>query len=60
MALPGMSGLLGIALSGAGPSIFALVTGNDEEIGARIASCFRGHKIDSTVRALEIDNEGCR
>lgn len=59
LALPRMSGLLGIALSGAGPSIIALVTDNEDEIGARMTSCFRTHKIDSTVRILEIDNEGC-
>ena len=60
LALPRMPGLLGVALSGAGPSIVALVHDNDEEIGARIASCFSAHKIESTVRTLEVDNEGCR
>ena len=60
LALPRMRGLLGVALSGAGPSIVALVNDNDEEIGARIASCFRTHKIESTVRTLEVVNEGCR
>ena len=59
LALPQMHGLLGIALSGAGPSIVALVDDNDEEIGSRIASCFSAHKIESTVRTLEVDNEGC-
>jgi homoserine kinase len=60
LALPRMEGLLGIALSGAGPSIVALVDDNDDEIGARIAGCFRAHKIESNVRTLEVDNEGCR
>ena len=60
LALPRMQGLLGIALSGAGPSIVALVDGNDDEIGARIAGCFRAHKIESNVRTLEVDNDGCR
>jgi len=60
LTLPRMPGLLGIALSGAGPSILALVTDHDDEIGARITSCFRAHKIDATVRTLEVDNEGCR
>lgn len=60
LALPRMKGLLGIALSGAGPSIVALVDDNDEEIGARVVSCFRAHKIESTVRTLEADNDGCR
>ncbi|HEX6649787.1 MAG TPA: homoserine kinase [Pyrinomonadaceae bacterium] len=60
LALPGMNGLLGLALSGAGPSIVALVNDHDDEIGARIASCFQARKIDATVRKLEADNEGCR
>ena len=60
LALPRMHGLLGIALSGAGPSIVALVDDNDDEIGARLASCFRARKIESTVRKLAVDNEGCR
>ena len=60
LALPRMAGLLGIALSGAGPSIVALVYENDDEIGARISGCFRAHKIESNVRTLEVDNEGCR
>ena len=57
LALPRMPGLLGIALSGAGPSIVSLVESNEEEIGARIARCF---KVESTVRILDVDNEGCR
>lgn len=60
LALPRMQGLLGIALSGAGPSIVALVDDNDEEIGARVSRCFHAHRIESTVRTLEVDNEGCR
>jgi len=58
LALPEMSGLLGVALSGAGPSIIALVSGNEDEVGARISACFAAHKIRSTVRVLEVDNKG--
>ena len=60
LALPRMPGLLGIALSGAGPSILALVDDNDDEIGARVASCFEARGIEATIRVLEVDNEGCR
>ncbi|HEX7335292.1 MAG TPA: homoserine kinase [Pyrinomonadaceae bacterium] len=60
LALPRMQGLLGLALSGAGPSIVALVDDNEEAIGARIASCFQARGIESTVRLLDVDNEGCR
>ena len=59
-ALPHTPGLLGVALSGAGPSIVALVNDNDREIGAQIESCFRAHQIESTVRTLDVDNDGCR
>jgi homoserine kinase len=58
LALPRMPGLLGVALSGAGPGILALVEGNEDEIGARLASCFKSHKIESTIRTLEVDNHG--
>ncbi|HEY0726080.1 MAG TPA: homoserine kinase [Pyrinomonadaceae bacterium] len=57
LALPRAPGLLGVALSGAGPSIVALVESNEEEIGARMAKCF---KVGSTVRILDVDNDGCR
>jgi len=60
LALPRMPGLLGVALSGAGPSIVALVDDNDDQIGARIASCFKARNIDSTTRTLDVDNEGCQ
>ena len=60
LALPHMRGLLGIALSGAGPSIVALVNDNDQEIGARIANCFKARDIDSTIRLLVVDNEGAQ
>lgn len=59
LALPKMEGLLGVALSGAGPSILALVTDRADEIGARLASCFKAHKIESTIRTVEVDNDGC-
>src|SRR6185437_5766914 len=40
LALPRMPGLLGVALSGAGPSVMALATGRHDEIGKAIAQCF--------------------
>jgi len=60
LAIEKQNGLLGIALSGAGPSIVALVNENDKPIGKAIAACFQKNKIQSTVRVLEADNEGCR
>jgi homoserine kinase len=58
LALPRMQGLLGVALSGAGPSIVALVDDNEQEIGATIVSCFQARGIESTVRILDVDNDG--
>ena len=60
LAIPKMPGLLGLALSGAGPSVLAIVTGSFDEIGETIAACFRRHKVNTTSHRLEIDNEGCR
>lgn len=60
LAIEKRKGLLGVALSGAGPSIVALVDEDAEKIGRSIAACFRKHKIHATVRVLSVDNEGCR
>ena len=60
LSLPKMDGLLGVALSGAGPSILALVAGNAEEIGKKIEECFRKYKVRSTIRILEVDNDGTK
>jgi len=58
LATPRMPGLLGIALSGAGPSVLALARDNFEAIGESIANCFRQQKIETTVSKLEIDTNG--
>jgi homoserine kinase len=60
LALRKMPGLLGLALSGAGPSVLAIANENFEDISGTIANCFRENGINTTVRRLEIDNEGCQ
>ena len=60
LAIEKQKGLLGIALSGAGPSIIALVDDNATTIGKQIGACFRKHKIEAKVRELSADNQGCR
>jgi homoserine kinase len=60
LAVGRMPGLLGVALSGAGPSVLALAQDNFEEIGLKIASSFDEHKIKSSVRVLEVDINGCQ
>jgi homoserine kinase len=58
LALPRLPGLLGLALSGSGPTVVALAMTNFAEIGDRIVACFREHKLETTVRLLEVDHEG--
>jgi homoserine kinase len=58
LALPRMPGLLGVALSGAGPSVLALATGRYDEIGKAIAQCFDRHNLSPTIRNLEAAQEG--
>jgi homoserine kinase len=59
LALPQKEGLLGIALSGAGPSVLAVATSNHEQIAESIAECFRRHRINTSWQRLEVDMEGC-
>lgn len=58
LALPRVPGLLGIALSGAGPSVVALATERIDEIGKMVAACFERHGLSPTVRNLEAAQEG--
>lgn len=58
LAMPRMPGLLGIALSGAGPSVIALATDRYDEIGKAIASRFEHHGIPCSIRKLEAAQEG--
>lgn len=59
LATPRMPGLLGIALSGAGPSVVALVQDHFAEVGATIARNFEQQGISTRVLHLEIDTAGC-
>ncbi len=56
--LPRTPGLLGVALSGAGPSVVALATERIDEIGKNIAACFERHGLSPAVRTLEAAQEG--
>lgn len=51
-------GLLGVSLSGSGPSVIALACDHLAEIGEAIADSFRLHGMPATVRLLEVDREG--
>jgi homoserine kinase len=58
LALPRRPGLVGLALSGAGPSVVALVEEHAEVIGAGIAGCFERHGIETATRLLAVDEAG--
>jgi homoserine kinase len=58
LATPQQPGLVGLALSGAGPSVIALARDRFAEIGETIADSFRRRGTDATVRLLEVDDEG--
>lgn len=58
LAMEHREGLLGVALSGAGPTVVALAQSHEAEIGARIQSIFRSRGISSTMRLLKADNTG--
>lgn len=52
------AGALGIALSGAGPTIAAYCTDNMEEVGNRMQNMFKKHGIVSEIHVLGADLEG--
>ena len=58
LAIPQMPGLLGLALSGAGPSVVALATAGFDEIGKTIAGRFEHAGLAATIRFLEVAQDG--
>ena len=56
--LSNIPGLLGLALSGAGPSVIAFCNGRAQEIGEIIAGCFRKHSVEAQPRTLPVDRQG--
>jgi homoserine kinase len=58
LELRGVPGLLGVALSGAGPSVVAFCSGHTEEVGAAIAACFRAKHIPARARVLPVEEKG--
>lgn len=58
LSIPRMTGLLGVALSGAGPSVIVLATANFKEIGKELARRFRRGGPGVTIRSLAVDQKG--
>ena len=60
LAIPPQPGLLGIALSGAGPSILALTTDRHKEVGDAIVAAFAQRGLRSVPRVLGIARRGAQ
>ncbi|MGD0425384.1 MAG: homoserine kinase [Candidatus Acidiferrales bacterium] len=60
LAIPRMPGLLGVALSGAGPTVVAFATSNFAQIGKAIAGAFERKGLSSTIRNLAVAQQGIR
>ena len=58
LQLENVPGLLGVALSGAGPSLIAFCDSHAEEAGKAVADCFRRKGIPAEVKHLPIDPTG--
>ena len=58
LELRDLPGLLGVALSGAGPSVLAFCSGHSAEVGEAIAACFRAKKIAAQAHRLPVDRDG--
>jgi homoserine kinase len=53
-----MDGLVGVALSGAGPTIIALASSNFQRIGQEIVSCFEKNQVAARILILDADPQG--
>ncbi len=58
LAIPHIDGLVGVALSGAGPTVVALATHNFDTIARFVIKKFAAAKLETTVRQLSGDEDG--
>jgi homoserine kinase len=58
LELRGVPGLLGVALSGAGPSVLAFCSSHPDEVGAAIVERFGAKQINARARVLPVDEDG--
>ncbi|MBI4443231.1 MAG: homoserine kinase [Acidobacteria bacterium] len=58
LKLRNIPGLLGVALSGAGPAVVAFCRGRSLEVGEAIVACFRRQNIEATALRLPVDEHG--
>jgi len=60
LAMPRLAGMLGVALSGSGPTVIALATENFDQIGEALAEHFRLKHLNVTIRNLAVAEQGTR
>jgi homoserine kinase len=60
LALPRLPGMLGVALSGSGPTVVALATEHFDQIGEGLAEQFRRKGLSVAVRNLAVAEHGMR
>jgi homoserine kinase len=58
LAIPHIDGLVGVALSGAGPTVVALVTHNFDPIARHVIEKFAAAGLETAVRQLSADEDG--
>jgi len=58
LALPELRGLVGVFLSGSGPTLAALGTENFRSIGHALQNCFSKRGLSSTIAVLNVDRKG--
>jgi homoserine kinase len=58
LQMPRAPGMLGIMLSGSGPSVIALATDHFDAIGKSIAHHFERHQFAATIRCLDVSPDG--
>jgi homoserine kinase len=60
LRLLGVGGIVGAALSGSGPTVFALATNDVEDVKAALTDCFTSSGIACAAYTLAIDMDGRR
>lgn len=53
-----VDGLVGVALSGAGPTVVAIASSNFRKIGEELVACFERHGVSARSLILDVDTTG--
>ncbi|MCR5176574.1 MAG: homoserine kinase [Anaerovibrio sp.] len=52
------AGAMGAFLSGAGPCLIAITSGNEDKVGKAMQQAFSGHEVNSSYMVLSVDRDG--